>query len=563
MSAGGPMPDREPLHALLRRIDGRGYPAYRELRGRWSLGAVVVLVDHVQGDPFAAPSRVRLRVETGIAAGVTGDPTRRRAAEDWLLRRFGEDLTGRRRGSGRSGEIGVLRPGPDVSERTALRLLPGGCAEVRLTVGLPAQGRRVQGREAWELLSGDLPRAAEAIAGCHAAPGLAAHIHSVAVQGALRGQLRALGLVAFIADGSVLPRSSGVSQAPLPGAVPFASPAALRRTLDTPAGPVVGMGIPAGVTVITGGGFHGKSTLLQAIQRGHLDHVPGDGRERVVSDPDTVKVRAEDGRRVAAVDVSGFLSTLPGGRGTRPFHTEDASGSTSQAAAVVEAVQAGARVLLFDEDTSATNLMVRDPRMAALIGAEGEPITALVARIRQLGEAWGVSSMLVIGGVGDYLTVADTVVRMNHFQAEEVTAQAHALAGPPPPPPGPLLVPLPRRVAPASLGPPGRGRVRARDGRRVEHGDQEIDLRAVEQVLDGPHAASLGHALRLAAERFGAAPMPLGGVLDRLDAVLMDEGPDALSPFEAPCGGLVRPRRHEIAAALNRLRTLTADVESP
>jgi predicted ABC-class ATPase len=555
------MPDHEALQGLLRRIDGRSYPAFRDLRGRWRLGRITIEVDHVQGDPYAAPSRIRVEVATGIGPEITGDRTRRRAAEDWLLRRFGRDLRGVERGSGRSGEIRVLRPGPDISERSALRLRPDGLAEVRLTVGLPARGRRVLGREAWRLLSEDLPRAAQAIEGCEAEPDLAAHVATVDVQVALRAQLRARGLVAFIADGSVLPRASGVSQAPLVAAVPFTSPEGLRVSLDSPAGPVPGMGIPRGVTLITGGGFHGKSTLLHALQRGHLDHIPGDGRERVVSDPDTVKVRAEDGRRVAAVDVSAFLGTLPGGRSTRPFHTDDASGSTSQAAAVVESVQAGARVLLFDEDTSATNLMVRDARMAQLIPAEGEPITPLVGRVRQLRETLGVSCVLVVGGVGDYLGVSDTVVLMDHFHAREATARAHAIAGLPMQAPGPLLHPLPRSVSPDSLRPTGKGRVRARDERRVDHGQEEIDLRAVEQVLDGAHAASLGHALRLLSELLEGPTVSLGRALDALDAVLEDEGPDALTPHPVPGGALVRPRRHEVAAALNRLRTAVVEAE--
>lgn len=555
------MPDHDALRELLRRIDGRAYPAYRELRGRWRLGEITVEVDHVQGDPYAAPSRLRVEVATGIGPEMSGDPTRRRAAEDWLLRCFGRDLRGSDRGSGRSGEIRVLRPGPDISERSALRLGPGGVAEVRLTVGLPARGRRVLGREAWMLLSEDLPRAAEAIMGCGDSAALVDHVASVDVQVALRSQLRPRGLVAFIADGSVLPRESGISQAPLGGAVPFESPAALRVCLDSPAGPVAGMGLPVGVTLITGGGFHGKSTLLHALQRGHLDHVPGDGRERVVADQDTVKVRAEDGRRVTAVDVSAFLGTLPGGRSTRPFHTDDASGSTSQAAAVVESIQAGARVLLFDEDTSATNLMVRDRRMAQLIPVEGEPITPLVGRVRQLAEVLGVSCVLVVGGVGDYLAVADTVVLMDHFRAHEATGRAHAIAGLPPQPPGPLIPPLARHVRPRSLQPTGKGRVRARDERRVDHGQEEIDLRAVEQVLDGPHAASLGHALRLLSELISTPSVSLGRALDALDAVLEDEGPDALTPHPVPGGALVRPRRHEVAAALNRLRTAVVEAD--
>ena len=552
------MPDHDSLKSLLKRIDGRSYPAYKDLRGEWRLGSKVLHVDRVQGDPFAAPSRVRLRVPAGILPAVSADPTRRRAAEDWLLRVFASRLGGTRRGSGRSGQISVLRPGPDVSSRSAVRVHPDGDVEVRFTVGLPARGRRILGREAWALLTEDLAAAAKGITDVGGHPDLDAHVRSVCTQVRLRSQLRPRGLVAFVADGSILPRRSGVSQRPLESAVPFESPPSMRITLDGPSGPIVGMGVPVGVTVITGGGFHGKSTLLDALQRGHLDHVPGDGRERVVADLDAVKVRAEDGRRVAAVDVSAFLGELPGGRSTRPFATDDASGSTSQAASIVESVEAGARCLLFDEDTSATNLLVRDARMVTLIGVEGEPITPLVSRVRQLWMDRSVSTILVVGGVGDYLAVADTVVVMDRFLPREETARARALAGAQPPVAGPLPTELPRNVRVSSLKPTGRGRVRARDERRVDHGDEEIDLRAVEQVLDGAHAASLGHALRLMSELIAEDEVAVTRALDVLEAVLDAEGPDALSPFEVPGGTLVLPRRHEVAAALNRLRTLEA-----
>ncbi|MEC7948449.1 MAG: ABC-ATPase domain-containing protein, partial [Myxococcota bacterium] len=463
------MRDRDGLLALLRRIDGAPYPAYRDLVGTWDLGVVQLQFDRLQGDPFAAPSRVRLAVPTGIGIDISRNATRRRAAEDWLLRRFADGIKHARCGSGRSGEVRVLRPGPEVLERTALRLGSDGTAEIRLLVGMPAKGRRILGRAAWRLVAEELPRAAATVQGCSREPALAAHVAAVEDQVALRRQLRARDLVAFVADGSVLPRASGVCQSPLEDAVPFAAPDALRVTLDSPSGPVTGMGIPTGVTVITGGGFHGKSTLLQALQRGHLDHVPGDGRERVVSDPDTVKVRAEDGRRVAAVDVSAFLETLPGGQCTRPFFSNDASGSTSQAAALVESIEAGARVLLFDEDTSATNLMVRDERMASLIPPSCEPITPLVSRIRQIHDDWGVSTVLVVGGVGDYLAEADTVVLMSNFRATDATARAHAVAGGPVTPPGPLRAAGRRTVQLDSIRPTGRGRIRARSARCVEH----------------------------------------------------------------------------------------------
>jgi len=443
----------------------------------------------------------------------------------------------------------VYQPGPEITERSAVRLHPDGTAEVRFTVGLPARGRRILGRQAGRLLLEDVPRAAARLV-IDDRTDLDAHMASVVHQRALRRALLKRGLVAFIANGSVLPRASGIDQRPLSDAVPFQAPASLEVELEG----VRGLGIPAGVVLLVGGGFHGKSTVLQALQRGHLDHIPGDGRERVVSHPDTVKIRAEDGRKVTSVDISAFLRNLPGGRPTAPFDTDDASGSTSQAASLVEAMESGARFLLLDEDTSATNLLVRDARMRALIPADREPITPLVERVRELHRTHGISTLLVIGGVGDYLGVADAILAMNSYVPEDVTERAHALAAPPLEAPFPFGGPTTRVPEPKGLEP---GKIRVRDGRAIGYGGGEIDLTSVEQVLDRAHAYSLARALAFLHDELVDGHRGLIQLLNALDAILDDEGVEALSPHPYPDGGLIRPRRHEVAATLNRLRTLS------
>ena len=548
------MSDEARLISALNRIDRRSYPAYRDLSGVWDLGNFKLIFDRIQGDPFAAPSRVRVVVQTAIEDAILVDRDSRIAAEDWLLRQLIAGLRSRKLGSGRSGEIQCLRPGPEVEERSAVRLHPDGRAEARIQIGLPARGRRVLGDAAWQLIDEGVRDAASALL---EVDGLSEHVSSVRRQRKLRRAMREANLVAFIADGSTLPRESGVSQKPLPGAVPFVSPDSLAVTLESDGEVVRGMGIPEGVTVIVGGGFHGKSTLLQAIQRGHLDHVPGDGREGVVAHPDTVKVRAEDGRRVAAVDISGFLSDLPGGRDTRSFETDDASGSTSQAAAIVEAVESGAKVLLVDEDTSATNLLVRDALMRELIAPDREPITPFVERVQPLVKVSGVSTIIVIGGVGDYLRVADTVVGMNAYRPEdlrdrvdELVSRARACDAEAEP------SPLRRRVQPVSLAP---GKIRARDERRVRYGDDDLDLVGVEQILSSDHAWSVARAMAfLHTGIAGSTEMP--ALLDLLEDRLDAEGVDVLSGGRHPEGGLIRPRRHEVAAAINRLRGLKVEV---
>jgi predicted ABC-class ATPase len=543
----------EQLRTCLERIEGRSYGAYRDLVGTWQTKEFEFIVDHVQGDPFAAPSRVRVRVK-----GTVGDADRqcldgRVAAEDWLLRRFAQSLPNERRGSGRSGEFQCLTPGPEIEERSAVRVFPDGTVEARFRLGFPARGRRVLGRAAWSMINEDVRKAAGIL--CES-DGLEKHIRSVRRQRALRRSLRSAGLVAFVADGAVLARTSGVDQRPLDGAVPFVSPESLRVHLDVDGECIPGLGISEGVTLIVGGGYHGKSTVLSAIQRGHLEHIPGDGREGVVSVLHAVKVRAEDGRSVASVDISPFLGDLPGGRSTRPFSSKDASGSTSQAAAIIESVEAGATLLLLDEDTSATNLMVRDERMRELIPREQEPITPFVERIRQMYETAGISSLLVIGGVGDYLAVADTVIGMVDFRALDLTGKAHSLNVTVPSPPGPLIFAPGRKVVPSSYIP---GKISARDGRRVRYNREDIDLVGVEQILSADHAWSVGQGMAVM-QSLGVGEESLDTLLDVIEKRLDEYGVDCLSPRSSPVGDLIRPRRHEIAAALNRHRGLRVEI---
>ena len=545
--------DANALRSALKRIDGASYPAYRCLKGTWHLGAVTLDIDHVQGDPFAAPSSVRVGVDTGVQG--LASPCDRRAAEDWLLRRVCGALDAARpqgQGSGRSGEVSVLRPGPEVVWRTAVRLSADGFAEVRMRVGLPARGRRILGRAAHHLLTETLPRVLRAIQDSGNEPSLARHRQSVRRQTFLRSALRDAGLVAFVADGSVLPRASGVDAGPLRGAVPTEAPASLAVTLPTPAGPVRGLGIRPGVTLLTGGGFHGKSTVLQALRSGVTDFIPGDGREQVVSLPTTTSVKAEEGRSIRGVDISAFLSCLPGDQVPACFFTDNASGSTSQAAGVVEALEAGATVLLLDEDTTATNLLFRDPRMASLV--RQEPITPLVSHLQPLAAA-GVSTILVAGGVGETLAVADCVIGVEDFGLRDWTERAQALAGPAPTDAPPWSTPQ-ARIPAGPLRLSGKGRVRARDAHRVELGEDALDLRFVEGIRDASHARSVGEAIRVV----GAAAdghRSVAALLDALEARLDAEGPDALCHrADVADGSLVRPTRCEIAAGLARVRSL-------
>ncbi|AXK45291.1 ABC-ATPase domain-containing protein [Brachybacterium saurashtrense] len=555
--------DATALARTLTAIDSRGYGAYKELHGRYDLGPCRLVVDHVQADPYAPPSLMRLivdRAEAALPEDLLDDRRGRVATTDFLARAVAA-------AAARHGE-GILTgaPGQEVLERTSVAVTAEGI-EARLAVPLPASGRRVRGRQAARLLTEALPRIAESSlrAATLDVEALRRHVTLHRDQEALRDRLAGRGLVAFVGDGAILPRRAGDSDLPLVGgAVPFTSPASLRVRFELPSGrSVQGMGVPDGVTVIVGGGYHGKSTLLRALARGVHPHVEGDGREWVIARADAAALRAEDGRSVAGVDISPFLAGLPSGADTRAFSTTNASGSTSQAASLVEAVDAGASAVLLDEDTSATNMMFRDERMRALVSVEREPITPFVDRVRPLLHERGVSTVLVAGGSAAFLDVADCVIAMDEYVPHDVTARARELAGAAPKATaGGVFGPSrPRRPAPGVLRPAGKRRPAAAKGRAtIRFGQESIDLAAQSQLVDAAQTQAVAHALDRLAELLDApgtgAAEDLGTAIAALCARLDAEGLEALSPHRGHPGHLARPRALEIHAAVNRYRGL-------
>ena len=562
---------QQDLRQLLQRIDGRGYPAYKDIRGQYAFETFTLFIDHVQGDPFAAPSRLRVRLPLDVAgfpASTLTSPSRVIALRDYLARQFSAACrrqSDRSRGFGKSGLISMAVPGQEILERSSI-IVTDEFIEARFVAGLPARGRRILGRQAADMLCRTVPSLVEAalhFTGLKAEH-LTAHLNTAEDATELRRQLPGLGLVAFVADGAVLPRRSGVDDRPLAGSgvIPFRSPDSLRVTIELPhAGPVAGMGIPGGVTLIVGGGYHGKSTLLSALERGVYNHIPGDGREQVVADDTAVKIRAEDGRRVEGVDIRPFINNLPNGVNAAAFRTDNASGSTSQAANIIEALEVGATLLLLDEDTCATNLMIRDARMQALVEKSGEPITPFIDRVRQLA-ARGVSSILVLGGSGDYFDVADRIIRLDGYTPHDVTPQAKAIAQQYPtgrrseiqgnwPPPSP-------RIPQANSLNPRKGKravsIKGRALRSVLFGSEEINLSAVTQLVDEGQLQAIGLALNLARKRFMHPGQNVAGVVSAVMQEIACNGPDALDPRQT--GDTVAFRPYELAAALNRLRTL-------
>ncbi|MBD2234655.1 ABC-ATPase domain-containing protein [Phormidium tenue] len=558
------------LHDQLHRLDGQGYGAYKAIKGEYDFGHFVMHIDHVQGDPFAAPSRVRVVVPQAVAGfpkSLWELPCRAIALADYLTREFyrATQVRQHQSGSGKSGLIGIVRPSQAMLNRSAARVTEE-AVELRFTVGLPAFGRRIAGRQAAELLCQAVPDLVEKTLFYSALDGAQIQHHADTAEDAeaLRSQLSAHNLVAFVADGAILPRRSGVDERPLVAqAVPFTAPESLRVTLRCPhAGAVTGMGIPAGITLIVGGGYHGKSTLLRAIEMGVYNHIPGDGRHQVVTDSAAVKVRAEDGRSIAGVNISPFIGSLPQGKSTQNFSTPNASGSTSQAANMIEAIEAGATALLVDEDTSATNFMIRDRRMQALIAKDREPITPFIDKVRQLYTDYGISTVLVMGGSGDYFDVSDTVIAMDEFCPQDVTERAKAIAvefkterdreG------GQGFGSLtPRIIQPDSIDPSQGKRsvkLRVRDVDQLQIGTEAIDLSAIDQLVEPGQVRAIAAAIVYAQRYRMTSTTPLLEVITAVMADLDQYGLDCLTDW--PMGDLVGFRGLELAASLNRLRTL-------
>lgn len=566
------MRDQATLRSSLRRIDGAGYKAYLDIRGSYELGDFTLCIDHVQGDPFAHPSRFRVRVpreKNRFPENLFDTPVRKMAFEDFLARQFrraiGTVVKGRR-GTGKSGVVEIDSGRQEVLERNSM-CINREWVEARFWVGLPAAGRRILGREAEEIILNEIPIVVGRSLSWDAVNHDSAkeHIDAVEDQEAIRGLLREKELVAFISDGSILPRRSGVDDRPMPtgDAVSFLGPSSLSVTLSAPnRGEITGMGIPEGVTLIVGGGFHGKSTVLKALEKGVYPHIPGDGRELVVSDPATVKIRSEDGRGISGVNISPFIQNLPFQRDTMVFSTENASGSTSQAANIIEAVEVGARVLLIDEDTSATNFMIRDQRMQELVVKEKEPITPFVDRVRQLYREFGISTILVMGGSGDYFEVADTVIMMDAYEPRDATVRVHHIRErcrtERHPEGGDRFGSVTDRIPKKESFDPSRGsrdvKIETKGFKQIVFGTTQVDLSAIEQLVDASQTRAIGELIYYYGEKYAALGYSLKNGLEKIMSEIDTRGLDILSPRQFR--DLARPRVFEVAAAINRMRSL-------
>lgn len=573
------------LKTMLASIHRKSYPAYKDLRGVYAFGDYTLSIDHVQGDPFAAPSSLSIRIPlltAGFPSQYYEEKHTRIALQDYLNRQFEQQVyhfSFKAKGSGKSGLISVSRCGQEILDRTACEITDRDLT-ARFTVGFPANGRTINAPELEKILFEFLPV-------CVRKSFLYKNQNAKAVENVfflaedqqfIREELKKRNLAAFVADGAILPRQSGVSDKPLSDCVPFSSPDSMRTELHLPhKGKITGMGIPVGITLIVGGGYHGKSTLLNALESGVYNHIAGDGREYVIADDTAVKLRSEDGRFVKDVDISMFINDLPNKKDTRCFSTPDASGSTSQAAAIVESMEAGSHLFFIDEDTSATNFMVRDTFMQHVISRHKEPITPFLERARDLYTKAGISTILVAGSSGAFFHIADTIIQMDCYRPVDITESVKKLCKDFPLPPADtpaFVLPESRRIMTtpdfrdSSPRHRGRGPKDGGNGAREERslktkthdrytfsiGKESVDLRYVEQLTDYEQTAALAAILRYACENLIDGKRTLDQIVRLLLHQLETKGLSVVCGTSyTPCG-LAMPRPQEIYACFNRFR---------
>ena len=548
------------------KIDGKGYKAYKALEGRYDFKKYVLSIDHVQGDPFASPSRVRIIMDNKIAQipeELFDNKNKEIAVCDFLTRLFSKNIRNQSEkifGSGKSGLIEISRCPQEILERTAI-IRNKNFFEVRFYVGFPARGRSVLARELEKIIFNIIPNIVESTFIYENIDKLALinRVKLMEDQCFIKENLKEKGLVAFVANGSILPRESGISARPLRDGKKFVSPQALEVEFDTPnRGKIKGMGIPKGITLIVGGGYHGKSTLLKALELGIYNHIEGDGREFVITDESALKVRAEDGRAITSTDISLFINNLPNGKDTVKFNTENASGSTSQAANIIEAIEGKAKVLLIDEDTSATNFMIRDDIMQQLVIKEKEPITPFIDVAKSLYKRLGISTILVAGSCGDFFDIADLVIQMDCYEPYEVTTKAKELSR------GKIslrddldiYIDFGRVLVKGSIseGPKGiKIKNLGKDGLSINK--ENIDLKSVEQIVDGEQINTIGMTIKFIEDKYSGKDLTVERIVDEIEKDLT-KSLIGIDNIKGGNGSLAMPRKQEILCAINRLRTL-------
>ena len=553
------------LKRELEKIDGRGYKTYKTLEGQYSFEDYILSIDHVQGDPFASTSRIRVIVNSNnnFPKNLFDEKYKKITICDFLTRLFSKNIYkyGEKVfGSGKSGLIEISKCSQQVIERTSI-IINNEKIEARFYVGFPARGRSVLSKELEKILFNIIPNIVKntLIYNNINIKALNDKLKLLEDQEFIRKQLKDKKLIAFIANNSILPRESGISQKPLKDGKKFISPKELEVEFNTPnRGLIKGMGIPEGITLIVGGGYHGKSTLLKALELGVYNHIEGDGREFVITDNTALKVRAEDGRAITKTDISLFINNLPNGKDTKKFYTENASGSTSQAANIIEGIESGTKLFLIDEDTSATNFMIRDSVMQQLVSKDKEPITPFIDVARSLYKQKGISTILVAGSSGDFFDIADLVIQMDNYEPYEVTKKAKALSR------GitnvnenlKVDIDFNRVILKGTIESSPKGvkvKTLGKDG--ISINKENIDLRAVEQIVDNEQLNTIGAIMKYAENKLMGKNLTLAQIADNITEELKNNL-IGIENIKGGYGSFAIVRKQEIMCAYNRYRKI-------
>lgn len=553
------------LKRELEKIDGRGYKTYKTLEGQYSFEDYILSIDHVQGDPFASPSRIRVIVNSNnnFPKNLFDEKYKKITICDFLTRLFSKNIYkyGEKVfGSGKSGLIEISKCSQQVIERTSI-IINNEKIEARFYVGFPARGRSVLSKELEKILFNIIPNIVKntLIYNNINIKALNDKLKLLENQEFIRKQLKDKKLIAFIANNSILPRESGISQKPLKDGKKFISPKELEVEFNTPnRGLIKGMGIPEGITLIVGGGYHGKSTFLKALELGVYNHIEGDGREFVITDNTALKVRAEDGRAITKTDISLFINNLPNGKDTKKFYTENASGSTSQAANIIEGIESGTKLFLIDEDTSATNFMIRDSVMQQLVSKDKEPITPFIDVARSLYKQKGISTILVAGSSGDFFDIADLVIQMDNYEPYEVTKKAKALSR------GitnvnenlKVDIDFNRVILKGTIESSPKGvkvKTLGKDG--ISINKENIDLRAVEQIVDNEQLNTIGAIMKYAENKLMGKNLTLAQIADNITEELKNNL-IGIENIKGGYGSFAIVRKQEIMCAYNRYRKI-------
>ena len=567
------MKDLKDLERDIFKINGASYRAYKDLQGIYNVGQFDFAIDHVQGDPFASPSRVRSRITiqaSGFPKEFFDTDFKRIAMQDHLARLFDNNLrrnSSKIGGSGKSGIVYIAKCPQEILDRTSV-IVNEKYIEIRFYAGFPAQGRRVLSSELQKMITNIIvPATLETL--------LYKNINQTKLKEAInlsedqdfiRKEMKARDIIAFVANGSILPRESGISQRPLKEALKFKSPKSLEVEFETPnSGIIKGLALNKGISLIVGGGYHGKSTLLQAIERGVYNHIKGDGREFVLTDDTALKIRAEDGRVITNTDISMFINNLPNKKDTIKFSSENASGSTSQAANVVEAIESLSEVLLIDEDTTATNFMVRDDIMQSLVAKEQEPITPFIEVALDLFEEKGISTIMVVGSSGDFFDIAHTVIQMDNYNCLDVTNKAKELMR------GAIInriqekrankeinlhINLNRTLRKNFIRQSDRGiKIKTRDLDSILINKNEIDMSYIEQIVDNSQLNLIGAMIKYLSENIADNKLTIKDLVEEVYKISKTpQGMINIEGVKNGTGSLAMPRKQEIAAAINRIR---------